>query len=84
MCADGEVEDARRYMCRCPNDLYGQVKTAWYLKVKEKIRGMSMKLREVFVDTVVLKNGMFANGEGRGADELLRVRDATSGRIPIL
>ena len=40
MCADGEVEDAGHYMCRCPNDLYGKVRTAWYLKVKEKLKGM--------------------------------------------
>ena len=51
--------------------------------VKEKLRGMSMKLRDVFVGTVVLKNGMLANGEGQGADGLLTARDATSGSIPI-
>ena len=71
MCADGEVEDARHYMCRCPNDLYGKIRTAWYLKVKEKLRGMSIKLWDVFVGTVVLKNGMLANGEGQGADGML-------------
>ena len=43
-----------------------------------------MKLRDVFVGTVVLKNGMLANGEGQGADGLLTAWDATSGRIPIL
>ena len=84
MCADGEVEDARHYMCRCPNDLYGKIRTVWYLKVKEKLRGMSIKLWDVFVGTVVLKNGMLANGEGQGADGLLTAWDATSGRIPIL
>ena len=39
---------------------------------------------EMFVGTVVLKNGMLANGEGQGADGLLTAWDATSGRIPIL
>ena len=43
-----------------------------------------MKLWEVFVDTVVLNNGMLANGEGQGADGLLTAWDATSGRILIL
>ena len=71
-------------MCQCPNVLYGQVRKAWYLKVKEKLRGISMKLWEVFTDTVVLKNGMLADGEGQGADGLLTAWDATSGRIPIL
>ena len=75
MCADGEVEDARHYMCRCPNDLYGKIRTALYLKVKEKLRGMSIKLWDVFVGTVVLKNGMLANGEGQGADGLLTAWD---------
>ena len=84
MCEDGVVEDARHYMCRCPNDLYGKIRTAWYLKVKEKLRSMSIKLWDVFVGTVVLKNGMLANGEGQGADGLLTAWDATSGRIPIL
>ena len=84
MCDDGEVEDARHYMCQCPNALYGQVRKAWYLKVKEKLRGISMKLWEVFTDTVVLKNGMLADGAGQGADELMAAWDATSGRIPIL
>lgn len=51
---------------------------------KEKVRGMSMKLWEVFVDTVVLKNGMSADGEGQGADGLLTALGTTSGRIPIL
>ena len=83
MCADGEVEDARHYVCRCPNALYGQVRKAWYLKVKEKLRGISMELWEVFVDTVVLKNGMLANGEGKGANGLLKAWDAISGRIHI-
>ena len=32
---------------------------------------------------MVLKNGMLANGEGQGADGLLKALDATSGRIPI-
>ena len=45
---------------------------------------MSIKLWDVFVGTVVLKNGMLANGEGQGADGLLAAWDATSGRIPIL
>ena len=53
MCADGEVEDARHHMCQCPNVLYGQVRKAWYLKMKEKLRRISMKLLEVFTDTVV-------------------------------
>ena len=43
-----------------------------------------MKLWEVFVDTVVLKNGMSAAGEGQGADGLLVALGTTSGRIPIL
>ena len=43
-----------------------------------------MKLWDEFVGTVVLKNGMLANGEGQGADGLLTARDATSGIIPIL
>ena len=84
MCADGEVEDARHYMWQCPNALYGQVRKAWYLKVKEKLRGISMQLWEIFTDTVVLKNGMLADGEGQGVDGLLTAWDATSGRIPIL
>ena len=51
---------------------------------KEKVRGMSMNLWEVFVDTVVLKNGMSAAGEGQDADGLLVALGTTSGRIPIL
>lgn len=43
-----------------------------------------MKLWEVFVDTVVLKNGMSAAGEGQDADGLLVALGTTSGRIPIL
>ena len=46
--------------------------------VKEKLRGMWMELRDVFVGTVVLKNGMLANGDGHGADALLKAWDATS------
>eukprot|EP00617_Octactis_speculum_P019666 CAMPEP_0185754524 /NCGR_PEP_ID=MMETSP1174-20130828/13174_1 /TAXON_ID=35687 /ORGANISM="Dictyocha speculum, Strain CCMP1381" /LENGTH=88 /DNA_ID=CAMNT_0028432783 /DNA_START=115 /DNA_END=381 /DNA_ORIENTATION=- len=71
MCADGKVEDARNYMCRCPNDLYGQIRIAWYLKAKKKPTGMSIQLWDVFVITVVLKNGILAYGEGQGADGLL-------------
>ena len=48
------------------------------------MRVVSMKLWEVFVDTVVLKNGMSAAGEGQGADGLLVALGTTSGRIPIL
>jgi len=39
---------------------------------KEKVRAMSMNLWEVFVDTMVLKNGMSADGEGQSADGLLK------------
>ena len=52
---------------------------AWYLKVKEKLRGISMKLWEVFTDTVVLKNGMLADGEGQGADGLLTAWSSLQG-----
>ena len=83
MRADGEVEDARHYMCQCPNALYGQLRKAWYLKVKEKLRGISMKLWEVFTDALVLKNGMLADGEGQGVDGFLTAWDATSGRIHV-
>ena len=38
----------------------------------------------MFVDKVVLKNGILANGEGKGSDGLLAAWDATSGRIHIL
>ena len=43
-------------VCQCPNALYGRVQKAWYLKVEEKVRGILMKLWEVFEDTVVLNN----------------------------
>lgn len=39
---------------------------------------MSMNLWEVFVDTMVLKNGISADGEGQGADGLLKALDTTS------
>ena len=58
--------------------------TLWVGKSPWLKKKMSMKLWEVFVDTVVLKNGMLANGEGQGADGFLEAWDATSGRIPIL
>ena len=83
-CADGKVEDARKCMCRCPIDLYGQIRTAWYLKAKKKPRTMSIQIRDVFVGTVVLKSGMLAYGEGQGADGLLAAWDAASGRKPNL
>ena len=41
---------------QCSNALYGRVQKAWYLKVEEKVRGILMKLWEIFEDTVVLNN----------------------------
>lgn len=56
MGATDGVEDSRHYMCQYSNDLYGQVRRAWYTKVKERVKGMSMKLWEVFVDTAYERN----------------------------
>ena len=70
-CSSKAVEDAGHYMCRSPNDLYAQVRKAWYKKVIKRVKDMSMKLWEVFVSTVVLKHGMLVDGDGQGADGLL-------------
>ena len=43
------MEDAGHYMCQCPNDLYAQVRKAWYKKVIKRVKEMSMKLWEVFI-----------------------------------
>jgi len=58
MCTSKAVEDARHYMCQRRNDLYAQVRKAWYKKVIERVKGMSMKLWEVFVSTVGLEHGI--------------------------
>ena len=46
--------------CQCPNALYGRVQKTWYLKVEEKVRGILMKLWKIFVDAVVLNNGILS------------------------
>lgn len=71
-------------MCLCPNDLYAQVRKAWYKKVIERVKGMSMKLWEVFVSTAAVKQGMLVDGDGQGVDGLSTAWDPTSGIIPIL
>ena len=43
------VEDAGHYMCQCPNDLYVQVRKAWYKKVITRVKDMSMRLWEVWL-----------------------------------
>ena len=84
ICTGSAVEDARHYMCQCPNDLYVQVRKKWYKKASDRMKNMSMKLREAFIGTVELKHGMLADGDGQGVDGLMTAWDATSGRIPIL
>ena len=70
---------------QCPNALYGRVQKAWYLKVEEKVRGILMKLWEIFEDTVVKRkyNKILADGAGKGADGFLTAWDAISGRIAV-
>ncbi len=84
MCADDEVADARHYMWQYLNALYGQVRKALYLKVKEKVRSISTKLWEVFADTVVLKNEMLADKAGKSVGGLLATWDTTSGGMHAL
>lgn len=73
MCDDGEVADLRNYMCMCPKEYYGEVRSAGYRKVKERMEGLSLMAK-------VLKDGLLLDGEVGGADGVMTALDATSGR----
>ena len=45
---------------------------------------MSMELWEAFIDTMELKHGMLADGDGKTVDALLREWDATSVKTFVL
>ena len=71
-------------MCVCTNAHYNEVRNTWNAKIKARVTDMSLRMREVFMNTLVMVNGCLVTGVGEGVDGQLTAWDDVSGRIPIL